>query len=158
MEGNNDIIEYHCTNCGNRVSREDTRCPACGAELEGFIDEDTDNSTYTIEDEAEHDKSEIQEYYCSHCGSRVSLNETKCLSCGAELDNFDDNEMTVMLKEFSTEVDADLAKTLLQSKGIECYITGGDSDGTLYSPIPFKLVVLKKDVSLALEILESKSQ
>lgn len=159
MEENTDIIEYHCTNCGTRVSREDTRCPACGAELEGFVDEDSDTSTYTIEDETEYDKSETQEYYCSHCGSRINRVDTKCQSCGAELEGFEDedHDMTVMLKEFSTEVDADLAKTLLQSEGIECYITGGDSEGTLYGPYPFKLVVLERDVSHALEILESKS-
>jgi hypothetical protein len=64
MEENNEILEYNCTNCGTRVSREDKKCPACWVELEGFEDVDDDViveiKTYTNELYAQIDKSMLE--------------------------------------------------------------------------------------------------
>ena len=156
MEENSEILEYHCTNCGTRVSKEDIRCPSCGAELEGFDDDKVDVDTFTTEDEEEIRKNESLEYYCPECGLRVSVDDKKCPGCGAELDKIKDNfDTTIELKKYTNDVDAELAKTLLQSKGIECFLKGGNSLGSAFSPNPIKLIVLRRDMERALEILKS---
>jgi RNA polymerase subunit RPABC4/transcription elongation factor Spt4 len=105
MEENNEILEYNCTNCGTRVNRDDTMCPNCGAELEGFED--------------------------------------------------DDNDTLVEIKTYSNDIDAQLDKSLLEAEGIECNLNGEKIAGLLYIPSVIRLVVLKRDVKRALEILGS---
>jgi hypothetical protein len=157
MEENKELLEYNCTHCGTRVSREDTRCSACGAELEGFIDENSDTSTFTFEDETQIEQTKVQEYFCPDCGTKLNREDSRCPKCGAQIEGFenDDNDLTVELKKYTNEVVAEMAKSLLEAEGIECFLKGGNSLGTVFSPFPIRLVVLKRDMKRALEILES---
>ena len=157
MNEDTELLEYHCTNCGNRVNRNDTKCPACGAELEGFIDEEYGSDQFTLEDETLQEQSKIQEFFCAECGTKINEDDTVCPNCGAKLDNTEDyeNDITIELKKYTNDVDAELAKSLLLAEGVECYLKGGNSLGTVFNPHPIRLVVLKRDMKRALEILDS---
>lgn len=156
MEENKELLEYNCTNCGTRVSREDTRCSSCGAELEGFIDENSNTSTFTIEDETQIEQTKVQEYFCPDCGTKLNREDSRCPKCGTVIEEFlnNDNDTTVELKKYTNDVDAEMAKSLLEAEGIECFLKGGNSLGTAFSSHPIKLVVLRRDMQHALEILE----
>ena len=105
------------------------------------------------------EQSEILEYYCTNCGTRVNREDTKCPSCGAELeetvDETDDPDSTIILKTYTNDVGAEMAKSLLMAEGIECFLKGGNTLGTAFSQSSIKLVVLKRDMKRALELLDS---
>ena len=100
---------------------------------------------------------EMKEYYCSNCGTRVNKEDTKCAICGAELEGLNeyDEETTVKLKIYEDPMEAELAEKALKEEGIDCYLYGR-SDWTLatFFNRSVTLIVFKKDVKRALEILE----
>jgi DNA-directed RNA polymerase subunit RPC12/RpoP len=100
--------------------------------------------------------NELKEYFCSNCGTRVNKEDTKCAICGAELEGFDDDgEMTVKLKVYEDFMEAELAEKALNEEGIDCYIYGrNDWSMATFFNRSVTLIVLKKDVKRALEILE----
>ena len=100
---------------------------------------------------------ELKEYHCSNCGVKVNKEDTKCAGCGAELEGFedDDGETTVKLKVYENLMEGELAERALKDEGIDCFLSGR-YDWTLATPFtrPVTLMVFKKDVKHALEILE----
>lgn len=103
------------------------------------------------------ENEEIKEYHCSSCGCRVNKDDTRCAGCGAELQGFEDEEgdTTVKLKVYEDFMEAELAEQTLKEEGIDCYLYGR-SDWALATAFnrSVTLIVLKKDVKRALEILE----
>ena len=101
--------------------------------------------------------NEIKEFFCSNCGTRVNREDTKCALCGAELEGFDDDEeMTVKLKVYEDFMEAELAEKALKEEGIDCYLYGrNDWTMATFFNRSVTLIVFKKDVKRALEILES---
>lgn len=104
------------------------------------------------------ENNDILEYYCTNCGIRVNREDTKCSNCSAELeelvDENDDKDTTIILKKYTNDVDAEMAKSLLEAEGIECYLKGGNTLVPVFSPTT-QLVVLKRDMKRALELLDS---
>ena len=101
--------------------------------------------------------NEITEYYCSNCGTRINKNDSKCANCGAELGGFDDDEgdTSVKLKVYEDFMEAELAEKSLKEEGIDCFLYGrNDWTMATFFNRSVTLIVLKKDVKRALEILE----
>ena len=103
MNENKELLEYHCSNCGNRVNREDTKCPSCGAELEGFIDDEIDSDMFTYEDESVLEQSKVQDFFCAVCGTQINKEATICPKCGTKFDSSgnDESDITVELKKYT---------------------------------------------------------
>jgi len=103
------------------------------------------------------ENGEIKEYYCSNCGTRVNKEDTKCPNCGAEMEGFNeyDEETTVKLKIYEDPMEGELAEKALIDEGIDCYLYGR-IDWTLATSFnrSVTLIVFKKDVKRALDILE----
>jgi len=99
----------------------------------------------------------IKEYYCSKCGTRVNKEDTKCAFCGAVLEGFvdDEDDTTVKLKVYEDFMEAELAEKALKEEGIDCYLYGrNDWSMATFFNRSVTLIVFKKDVERALEILE----
>ena len=97
-------------------------------------------------------------YNCSNCGAEVNEKDLKCSNCGAELyDDNEDNMQTVKLKTFLNEIDAQIAKSVLDDEGIESFIIK-DDEGSMNPSLQFtlgvRLYVLENDAEKAAKILE----
>ncbi len=120
---------------------------------------------------------EEEYYYCGKCGSEVHENDNFCKGCGADLNNIiNDNEennleepeeiipksgsldlnRTVVLKKYSDEVSAEMAKQVLSEEGISAIVSKDDAGGmtpNLQINSRIRLLVLNKDLQRAKEIL-----
>ena len=70
-----------------------------------------------------------------------------------------DRSTLVVVQAFATQMDADLAKSVLESAGIDSMIqadrAGGMRDHLAWSGFGFKVLVREEDASAAREVLES---
>jgi hypothetical protein len=67
----------------------------------------------------------------------------------------DDPEQFVTVEEFVEPVDAQMAKGVLESAGIECFLLGENTNSLLGAAFFAQLQVHKKDEEVALQILGS---
>jgi iron-sulfur cluster repair protein YtfE (RIC family) len=82
----------------------------------------------------------------------------KCRKCGAELyDDNEDNMQTVKIKTFLNEIDAQIAKGILEDEGIDSFIIK-DDEGSMNPSLQFtqgvRLYVMENDAEKANKILE----
>jgi Putative prokaryotic signal transducing protein len=70
-------------------------------------------------------------------------------------DLIDDPDEFVTVKDFIEQVDAQMAKGLLESAGIECFLLGENTNSLLGAAFFAQLQVHQKDEAAALEILGS---
>jgi DNA-directed RNA polymerase subunit RPC12/RpoP len=102
---------------------------------------------------------ENEEYFCPNCGAEISEKDLKCGKCGAELsdEQSEDELHTVKLKTFLNEIDAQIAKSVLDDEGIESFIIK-DDEGSMNPSLQFtlgvRLYVLENDAEKAGKILE----
>jgi hypothetical protein len=66
-----------------------------------------------------------------------------------------DPDAFVTVKDFIEQVDAQMAKGVLESAGIECFLLGENTNSLLGAAFFAQLQVHKKDEAAALEILGS---
>ncbi|UCG68900.1 MAG: zinc ribbon domain-containing protein [Thermoplasmata archaeon] len=104
--------EYSCTSCGADVSEDDTECPHCGEEFEGFEEDER-----KAEEEPKEEKEKVEavvsesegEYSCTECGADVSEDDIKCPNCGEDFEGFEEDESKAeeeKPKEKKVEVEA----------------------------------------------------
>ena len=73
-DGNEEVFEFDCPECGAHIVGETSKCPKCGVE---FIIE------------------EIEEFVCPNCGRTVPVQATVCPDCGIELESIATVEETI---------------------------------------------------------------
>lgn len=124
---------------------------------------------------------EEEYYYCGKCGSEVHGNDNFCNGCGADLneivneakENIIDEEETVpetdlpgksntvVLKKYSDEISAELAKLVLSEEGIYAIISKDDAGGmapNLQLGSRIRLLVLNKDLKKAKQVLNIEEE
>jgi thiaminase len=72
----------------------------------------------------------------------------------------EENEKTIVLKVFTNEFEAELAKGMLEEEKIKCYISSDDTGGMgpyLQLTLGIRLLVLENDYERAKEILDAYS-
>ena len=67
----------------------------------------------------------------------------------------DDPEEFVTVKEFIEPIEAQMAKSVLESAGVECFLLGENTNSLLSAAFYAQLQVHKKDEADALKILNS---
>lgn len=151
VEEENEDIEYTCSNCGAELKKEDTICPKCGADV-------------TEIEEADENEENIIELTCSNCGAVLSADDDVCPECGGEVVK-DENEMqdlseTVVLRTYNNKFEAEMVKELLESQGIEAYVSVDDEGGMLPSLLQrgARLLVMDYDLDRAEEILNAPGE
>lgn len=118
---------------------------------------------------------EEEYYYCGKCGSEVHENDNFCKGCGADLNEAENEEIkieeaeeeitkpgsldqnrTVVLKKYTDDVSAEMAKQVLSEEGISAIVSKDDAGGmtpNLQFNSRIRLLVLSKDLQRAKEIL-----
>ena len=100
-------------------------------------------------------------YYCSNCGFEVSGSQLICPSCGAELENPSESEKeayTSVIKTYNNYMEAEIAKSILESEGIICMIIESDAKSayrTDFFNTPIRICVMEKDFEKGFGILDS---
>jgi DNA-directed RNA polymerase subunit RPC12/RpoP len=86
--------EFSCTSCGADVFDDDTKCPKCGEEFDGYDEPESK----AVESQEKNDKMEvvisegIGEYTCTECGADVSEDDIKCPKCGEDFEGYEGEE------------------------------------------------------------------
>ena len=62
----------------------------------------------------------------------------------------------VVVREYATEVEAELARVMLEASGIEALVHRGDAAGLLRAVEPATLVVRREDAERAREVLDER--
>ena len=70
----------------------------------------------------------------------------------------DDPEEFVTVKEFIEPVEAQMAKSVLESAGVECFLLGENTNSLLSAAFYAQLQVHKKDEADALAILDAPGE
>ena len=70
----------------------------------------------------------------------------------------DDPEEFVTVKEFIEPIEAQMAKSVLESAGVECFLLGENTNSLLSAAFYTQLQVHKKDEADALKILDSPDE
>ena len=99
-------------------------------------------------------------YTCPECGNQVFIDDDHCSKCGVEL-SFDDDELIIIIRTFSKEFDAQLAKSMLDDEGIECFISKDDEGSMapyLQSTNGVDLHIFEKDKEKANEVLKTMNE
>lgn len=97
---------------------------------------------------------------CPYCGNKVDLDPPFCNSCGKqirELTTKEKNEDLVTLAVFTTTIDAQLARTKLESEHIEAYVQDEQMLTIFAQNIALggvRLQIKKSDCDRAKQILE----
>ena len=73
-------------------------------------------------------------------------------------DSTSDPEEFVTVKDFIEQVDAQMAKGVLESAGIECFLLGENTNSLLGAAFFAQLQVHRKDEATALEILGASDE
>lgn len=70
----------------------------------------------------------------------------------------DDPNQYVTVREFIEPIDAQMAKSLLESAGVECFLLGENTNSLLSAAFYAQLQVHKKDEADALAILDAPAE
>lgn len=73
-------------------------------------------------------------------------------------EKFGDPDEFVTVREFIEPVEAQMAKSVLESAGVECFLLGENTNSLLGAAFFAQLQVHKKDEADALEILDSSAE
>jgi hypothetical protein len=115
----------------------------------------------------EEENKNLEEYFCTECGTVVIKNDKVCPKCGADLtetvdltENEDETEKIdeVIVKVFMNEIEARLAMEQLQSEGIKCFIMSDNYGGmmpALNLSEGVKLIVNEYNYEKAVEVLKA---
>lgn len=114
----------------------------------------------------EEENLNTEEYYCTECKRIVKEEDKICPYCGADLSetveaeakSYDDEKMNeVVVKVFTNDLDAQLAKEVLEAEGINCFVQS-DNYGMMPSlnlAEGAKLIVNEYNYERAVEVLKA---
>ena len=100
-------------------------------------------------------------YTCPNCGNQVNVGDERCSKCGTELSletENEDKETTIVIRSFINEFEAEMAKSMLDEEGIECFISK-DDEGSMGLSLQYTngvdLHIFEKDKEKAEEVLKA---
>jgi uncharacterized membrane protein YvbJ len=107
---------------------------------------------------------------CSYCGHDNTDEALHCNECGTEFerevmaseptdDGFHDDVKTTTIRIFSSHDTAELARSNLEARGIECWVNADDCGGmypNLTAPGGVRLVVRASDAEAAMALLNAE--
>lgn len=114
----------------------------------------------------EEENLNIEEYFCTECKRIVKEEDKVCPYCGADLSEvveaeekvYDDEKMNeVVVKVFINNLDAEIAKEMLEAEGINCFIQSENFGmmTVLNATEGAKLIVNEYNYEKAVEVLKA---
>ncbi len=106
------------------------------------------------------ENNKTEEFRCSECKAIVKEDDRICSSCGANLEEINNEDIgdIVLLKIFPNDFEAQTAKAQLNEAGINCLVSGDNEGGmapNLSLTSGIRILVNEIDLEKAIEVLKA---